>query len=465
MRKVLHGELYAEGIELPKLLADWSSCVRFAYNRFREGSGFDAVRVAAKEKYPSLSTRQVSDAVKEAQGKHECTKNQEPIVFGGKRLFAKVCAKQVPAERWRLVRDGMMYARGDKTKSGNPTFRILADKSGYRLRVVVGERAFRFYCLSMPAKFQAQLDDLLKSGMAYNVRLRRKSEKVYSVTVDYEIKAPKLQATFTNGCLGVDVNPDRIAICQVTPDGNRLSSQTFVNTRLFHGSKGKTNYEVGCLAQRVTDLAAAEKVGIAAESLKFRPNFVKGFRKSNRMKARFVWRKFLTALEAKCQQKGIEFRQRNPAMTTIQGRLKYRQMFSVPSHEAAAYVIGRRAMGFGEKVSVYQIPAQVVRGYALQTLQEAKGASDNRRFHSWSLWRKLDNVPVLTERRPYLYRPRERYGSKRNGRSGGGKPPREPVVRLGHYRKPILQPTMDKVLIWLQKRLQAEERRPCEPTI
>lgn len=463
MRKVIHAELFAEGAELPKLMADWSSCVRFAYSRFREGLDFDAVRVVAKGKYLALNTRQVSDAVREAQGKHERTKDQEPIVFGGKKLFAKVCAKQVSAEQWRFVRDGMMYTRGDKSKDGNPILRIVPDGVGCLLRVVVGDRDFRTYRLSVPEKFKAQVDSLLKSGIAYNVRLRRKSENTYRVTIDYEVATPQVSATFQNGCLGVDTNPDRIAVCQVTPDGNRVASQTFVNTRMFYGSTNKTTYEVSCLAQKITDMAVAEKVGIAAESLKFKPNFVNGFRKSNRMKSRFVWHKFLVALESKCQQKGIEFRKRNPAFTSVQGRIKYRQMFNIPSHEAAAYVIGRRAMGFGEKASIYQIPSRMARGFAIQTLQEAKGET-HRRFHSWSLWRKLDGMPALTAHRPFLYRPRERYGSASNGRSGGGKPPRKPP-RLGRWRKPILQPDRGKLLVWLQEKLQVEERRPCELAI
>ena len=464
VRKVIHAELFAESAELPKLMADWSSCVRFAYSRFRESLDFDAVRVVAKGKYPTLNTRQVSDACREAYGKHERTKKQEPIVFGGKRLFAKVCAKQVSAEQWRFVRDGMMYARGDKTHTGNPNLRIVVDNSGYSLRAVVGDRDFRTYRLSVPAKFKEQIKSLLESDIAYNVRLRRKDENTYRVTVDHEAEIPKLTATFAHGCLGVDTNPDRIAVCQVSPDGNRVASQTLVNTRMFYGSTDKTNYEVGCLAQRITDMAVAQKAGIAAEDLKFKPNFVKGWRKSNRMKARFVWRKFLVALESKCQQKGIEFRKRNPAFTSVQGRIKYRQMFNIPSHEAAAYVIGRRAMGFGEKVSIYQIPSRMARGFALQTLQEAKGEK-HRRFHSWSLWRKLDGIPALTARRPYLYRPRERYGSASKGRSGGGSPPRKSVVRSGHYSKPILQPNREKLLVWLQDRLQGEERRPCELAI
>jgi hypothetical protein len=82
MRKVIHAELYAPGTELEKLLADWSSCVRFAYNRFREGLDFNAVRKACKEKYPSLNTRQISDAVTEQKANTNEPKTSTRLCLG-----------------------------------------------------------------------------------------------------------------------------------------------------------------------------------------------------------------------------------------------------------------------------------------------------------------------------------------------------------------------------------------------
>ena len=424
MRKIVHAELYATCIELPKLMTDWSSCVRFAYNRFRDGLDFNDVRVAAKEKYPSLNTRQVSDAVTEAKGKHERTKDQDLIVFGGKKLFAQVCSGQVSAEQWRFVRDGMIYARGDRTKRGNPNLRIIDTPRGYELRVTVGHRDFRRFPLFVPEKLGTEVDDLLASGVAYNVRLRGKDEEKYRVVIDYEVDSPPVIATRRNGVIGVDTNPDRIAICFVAPDGNRVWSKTLINTRMFYGSTDKAKHEIALLVKEIVGLALGLRCAVAAENLKFKPKFVEGWRKSNRMKSRFVWRAFLTLLERKCRENGIEFHKVNPAYTSIQGCLKYQQMFNVPVHEAAAYVIGRRAMRLNEKVSIYRQSSQAVRTYAIQTLLEANGGK-MRRFHSWALWRVLANVPVLTGHPPSLLSPRELGGSASNGGSGGGNPPRE----------------------------------------
>ncbi|MGQ9631847.1 MAG: IS200/IS605 family accessory protein TnpB-related protein [bacterium] len=434
MRKVIHAELFVNSDELPRLMADWSSCVRFAYRRFREGLTFNEVRITAKAKYLILSTRQVSDAVTEAKGKYECTKDSNPIVFGGKKLFAKVCAGKVSAEQWRFVRDGMMYARGDRTKNGNPTLRVIRNTDGYYLRVVVGNRDFRFYSLFVPHKFTETLDALLASGIAYNIRIRRKDGRRCDVTIDHEVESPQLRATFQNGCVGVDTNPDRIAICLVAPDGNRVWSRALVNARMFYGSANKTQYEVALLVKEIADLALKNGCGIAAENLKFKPKFVKGWSKSNRMKSRFIWRSFLALLERKCQEKGIEFRKVNPAFTSVQGKLKYHQMFNVSIHEAAAYVIGRRALGFNEKLSIYRLPHREARKLAVaQTMQEADDRP-RRKYHSWYLWKQLRNIASLTESRPSLSNPRELDGSVSNGRNCGVSPQGESCPITGRTR-------------------------------
>jgi hypothetical protein len=48
MRRVIHGELFDRDGALRPLMANWSSAVRFAYQRFREGLDFNDVRQRVK---------------------------------------------------------------------------------------------------------------------------------------------------------------------------------------------------------------------------------------------------------------------------------------------------------------------------------------------------------------------------------------------------------------------------------
>ena len=430
------------------------------------------MRIAAKEKYPSLNTRQISDAVTEAKGKHKRTKEQEPIVFGGKKLFAQVCAGQVSAEQWRFVRDGMMYSRGDRTKSGNPILRVVVEGDAYALRVTTGNRQFEKYSIFVPAKFRDNLNTLLLSGDAYNVRIRRKDETKYAVTIDYETLDTPTIFTRNNGVLGVDSNPTNIAICCVSTNGNRIWSKTLPNTRMFYGSKDKTNYEIALLIKEIVSLAVENHCAVSAENLRFKKDYIKGRRRWNRIKSNFVWKSFLELLERKCLENGVEFIKVNPAFTSVQGKLKYQGMFNVPVHEAAAYVIGRRALEFNERISVYQCRRKEVKKVVLQTMQE-EGKDLNHRQYNWTLWRTLRDIPVLTGHLSRLRNPGELRGNDLSAcghaqvdRNCGGNPQRESQPKTGLTAYDGTEPSNDGTEPsndGTEPSNQGEERHPSQP--
>jgi len=434
VRKIIHAELYSDSDELPKLMRDWSSCVRFSYCRFLEDLAFNDVRIKAKQKYSTLNVRQVSDSVMEAKANYTRTKNQSPIVFGGKGLFEKVCKKKVSNNEWKFVRDGNMYSRGDAGKLGNPNLRIIEDSGNYFVRVTVGCKQFRYYSLFVPKKFREQIDYLLNVNIAYGVRLRRKSESKYKVTIDYKVEVKSIVSTRKNGIIGIDTNPTKIALCRVSSDGNFVYSRIFKNTRMFYGSSNKTKYEISILIKEIVKLALENKCAVSAENLNFKPKFEKGQSKWNRIRSRFVWRSFLNLLESKCVQTGVEFIKVNPAFTSVQGKLKYQGMFNITEHEAAAYVIGRRGLGLNEKLSVYQLNPKVMKNVLFGTLQE-EGQNINCRFHSWSLWKKLNNIPVLTGHLSSLCNLKELYG---DDKSCGANPQRESCTITNRTRNDIV---------------------------
>ena len=68
-------------------------------------------------------------------------------------------------------------------------------------------------------------------------------------------------------------------------------------------------------------------------------------------------------------------------------------MHKITIHESAAYVIGRRGMGFNEKLSFYKADAKKVKELVLKTLE---GKYQSRKVHSWSMWKHLnDNIEAV----------------------------------------------------------------------
>lgn len=62
-------------------------------------------------------------------------------------------------------------------------------------------------------------------------------------------------------------------------------------------------------------------------------------------------------------------------------------------HESAAYVIGRRGLGYNEKLSFYKQNTGRVKAEVIKTLA---GNYNDKRIHSWVMWKALnDNVEAV----------------------------------------------------------------------
>lgn len=433
MIRVIHGEIWSENFtQLDSLIRDFQSCVRFCYCRFdKDKLDFNDVRKAAKIKYPTLNTRQISDAVLQGQTQlkvfqvqlQELAEKKEEIeaklqkkrlrektrrelqaklqritkklenpkfVFGGRKAWEELKAGVITKDEWTKKRDNQIYARGDATKDGNLNIRIV----GNALRITVGTRKWATYKLFVSGKFQEELQQMLASGCAYNMRLKRKDDQHFKVIIDYQVDEP-IRTTgvgFENGVIGVDSNPDRIAISNVSADGNLIKAKTFINSRILYGSTNKRDYDIGCLVKKVINYAQEQDKGIVFENLEFKKD-KSGSRQWKRMQSNFVWRKFLTLLERKCIEHGVQYKKVNPAFTSIISKYKYRWMHKVSIHESAAYVIGRRGLGYNEKLSFYKQNTGRVKELVIGTLAEKY---KNKRIHSWVMWKALnDNVEAV----------------------------------------------------------------------
>jgi IS605 OrfB family transposase len=385
MRKIIHGEIYSPDFSnLNQLVFDWCSAYRFAFCRFqKDGLSFNELRNQTKIKYQSLNTRQISDAVKQAQGLFSRVKDKK-VIFGGKNNWNSLIKGELSNDEWKIKRDNQIYARGDITKKGNPNIRLINKNGDFYLRVTIGNRKFEEYRLFAPDKFEGQLFSLFVSCNSYNVRLLRKDTEHYRVVIDYEIENPETVIDFSEGAIGIDVNPDGIAISNVSKDGNMVKSFLVVNNRMFFASSNKRDYEIGCIVKQIINYALESQKGIIFENLKFKKNFENHGRRFNRIKSNFVWKKLLTLLERKCIENGIIYKKVNPAFTSVIGKFKYQKMYNLSVHESAGYVIARRGLGFNEKLSLYKYPSEIVKNVVLDLAGDR-----TERIHNWNLWRKL----------------------------------------------------------------------------
>ena len=333
-------------------MRDQSSCRRYAYQRIHKDGltkANDVVKACKPLYMDKLNQRYIQDAVLRAR-----TVKDDHALFGGKKLWKKLLSKLIIKSQWHEVRDGELYSRGDVTKQGNPNIRVINTPEGYRLRVGLPDRGeFLFFKLYIPEKFHHEFE---LYRQCYDVRLKHKDGKFY-VYIGLTIPDEKSVFGFSNGAIGIDTNPDGLAVVEIGHNGNLLCHQYLRADRLQFASRDKRKNDIEDLSKQVVDLAVSKGKGIVIEDLKFNDG-KHGSKKFNRMRHNFIYSALLQAIERRAVKNRVEVKRINPAFTSITGVLKYQEQYSLNRHTAAALVIARRGLGICERVQVKLEPGE-----------------------------------------------------------------------------------------------------------
>ena len=188
--------------------------------------------------------------------------------------------------------------------------------------------------------------------------------------------AAALKTDIRNGVIAIDVNVGHLAIAIIDRHGNPIGRMR-LNFPTADVESGKAKAMIGEAVRTVCLLALEKGYGIAIEDLDFAKKKA-GLREYGAAHARrlsgLAYAKFQEMIAARCKRDGIDFHKMNPAYTSVIGRTKYARARSMTPHDAAALVIGRRAMGYGER---------------FVTMDDAilDGPARNRPRTEWRRWR------------------------------------------------------------------------------
>jgi IS605 OrfB family transposase len=115
---------------------------------------------------------------------------------------------------------------------------------------------------------------------------------------------------------------------------------------------------------------------------------------------------------------GFKIKKVNPAYTSVVGRFKYSKKYGLSVHEAAAFVIGRRGLGFDEKIPqeiLIQLRQLVkpklisILGSMEESEKKSKNGKQRRKYlgmllsnietfkenHSWKLWNVIHKTLMI----------------------------------------------------------------------
>lgn len=360
MKTIITGTIHQGNFEaLKQLMRDQSSCKRYAYQRIhKDGLKKNDIKVACKPLYmDNLNQRYIADAVLKAQ-----MINHGHALFGGKKNWKKLLSGLLDKDQWHEIRDLELYSRGDRTKKGNPNIRILNTSEGYKLRIGLSKpREFTTFKLYIPEGRKNNPKEykewLELYGDCYDVKIKYKAGK-FHVHIGLEVPEPEATYKLSNGALGIDTNPDGLAIVETDPEGNMVRHQYLMSHRILFARSEKRKNDIEALALQVVNQAIKSDKGLVIEDLKFNDKVPSKNKKFNRMRHNFIYSQLLRVIERRALKDGVEIKKINPAFTSIVGILKYQKMYSLNRHTAAALVIARRGMGVCEKVRVRRTPAE-----------------------------------------------------------------------------------------------------------
>jgi IS605 OrfB family transposase len=387
------------------LMRRFSAATRYAYNRLLEGRDRKELK---RENGPlralfGLNTRYADGAIEKAQAALDSAKElgQDPrkVVFGGREVFEQLKRKHLSGKallalkrEWKERRQGLLYSRGEAAKKGNANLRLEIEDGTLWLRVNLGNGD---YVRALVKTAHPQLNALRErvyASLPYNVTLQLKKGKLYAhFTWSEELPSPI--HTRENGVLGVDVNGDpyHLALAVVGKDGNLIRHHTLSLEEVDRApNKGAKELALWEIAHQVVAVAEEHGVAVATERLKHLRKSKRGDgsgRVFRRKQHRFAYRSLLDKIHALARKRGVEVLEANPQDTSTIGMLKYAPQLHLSKDVAAAYVIGRRALGFEEKLpkgyevllkdDAFLAHAEGFYGNRLQELQKLKEAEKN----------------------------------------------------------------------------------------
>jgi len=346
---------------LDDLMRRYCSCMRYAYNRLKEGKTKPEIRPLLQKVF-GINSRYVESAIREAERyiKQCGSKN---IVFGGKKLLQKLTQstktnyhkylrlKQI----WKDKRTGKIRSIGERFTKGNLNLRILKQDDNWFLRINIGNRQWIKVEFEPKHKYWHLVEEILNKGDPYTVLVKRIKGKYFMhVSIDYE---KEKAIGFNKGAVGIDLNPECIAMAEIKEDGNLVDKKVIGTRELLYQNTNKKQYSIYQIAKEIVDWAKDKNKGIVIEKLRLpvatKENTTQLFRrrKFRRLMNTFARRKLIEAIISRANKEGIEVRQVNAAYTSKIGLLKYSVIYNLNSHLSAAFVIARRGLGLKEKIN------------------------------------------------------------------------------------------------------------------
>lgn len=155
------------------------------------------------------------------------------------------------------------------------------------------------------------------------------------------------QKTAVSGCLGLDINNGFISIAGLDQQGKFTGARDLTFETLENTGSNKTSLLT--LLSKVHNYARKNHLAVAIEGINLSGRKIcTGSKTMNRILHLFPYSRYVEEHQRLSIKKGTVLHLVCPAYSSVIGDRKYSGTLGISRHQSAAYVVGRRALGFTE---------------------------------------------------------------------------------------------------------------------
>lgn len=357
---------YRADYDIIKLQKQYSSVVRFAYNRYLDGKTQKDIRLLCKSlnNIDLLDSWLIQCAILDAQVLNNRIENKNKVIFGGKINFKSRLQNKISKTQYQLTRLIPINIQGEETKTGNRKFKLDIINNNQIIFKLNRKDHIKLELPKLKSNLKKELFKLQElndikqglKGITYSVKIDHKHIYISFEEFKHENKLN----LFENRYIGIDMNPEYIgiSICDYQNSNhiNIIHIQQFDLTKLttqifnlnvssedikFKKLNNKLNFETIEIAKSIQKLALQYKCKyIFIEDFKFKSDTKKQYHKLFNRLTKNIWKRniFIQNLNKRCSINGIILKEVSPQYSSFIGNIKY--SYTDPIN--ASIEIGRR---------------------------------------------------------------------------------------------------------------------------
>lgn len=372
--------------DLTPILKQYSSVVRYSYNRFLEGKTERDIRELSKSmnSIELLNSWLIQCGIKDGKAIQIRFKN-EKVIFGGKNNLINRLKNKITKEEFSLKRLSPINIQGEQLKQGNRSFKLDIIENNQIIFKLSKNKHIRLELPNLRNNIKKelfklqQLNEVKQNQKGYTYSIRFDLNNIYISFEEFKTETIKLNE---NRYIGIDLNPDNIGI-SVLENDKVIHTQEFSLKPIFSkilseklSSKSdrmkyfqnKLKFETFEISKSISLIAKQFNCkSVFIEDLHFKGSST--IKISNR-KNKNLWKRelFINNLTKRLNILNIKLYSVNPAYSSFIGNLMYNYTDAVNASIEIArrgyeYRIKKNKTGFYPKLLVKQQWKQMATKY------------------------------------------------------------------------------------------------------